>query len=1060
MDKALAALQEHRFDGVHSLESVWQDSALHVDALHAAGRARILTAFAEAEEAAARGASASPAGLFLVGGKGLGKTHLLGSVRRQVWERKGYFFLVELLDGRSFWPCVVNAYLDGLTRPLPDGRRQIDVWTERMASRFGLKKSSGEYKFLVGPHFDAKLVNLLIQRFRTLEPGRPRLPDGFMRLDADDALRALILFKSTHPQAVLGQMMLLGLPLDDADRRALGFHQSTLGARACAFAVSALLGQTGASLVAFDQLDVLLDTLAVTQQPDQLAQIAHGLMDMKEHTTTTLTVVSCFPETMSYIEQKAVGAARDRFRPAPVTLSRQIDGPVAEEIVTRRFASGNARAGFTPPYPTWPVARGAFAPDALPLFTPRELIGAVARHVGRCLEAGAASELASFGDPVPRPPAPKPPATDDLTRLDRMFQEFRAIPIPRPDPKEEDATMPALLKAGLEAWINERPDEGRYVFETDFGKGTPALHARLRKSLNDSSEAEEIWSFLAIGATHHATVRARLRQAKVATGAGLLKDLRHLVILRDEPWPGGPATAAAVADLEQDGGQVHPLTVDEIGRLAALRSMIEAQPAGLTLWLRTRRPTRQIALLARCLRSGPDDDAGPPEPRPASGTKGVIAPLPRRAPEPAPGAADLPQGSPDDPAVMPLGSAAGRAPGDLPVALPLARLRQHVAIFAGSGSGKTVLIRRLVEQAALRGVSSIVLDSNNDLSRLGEAWPAPPKGWIEGDIARAHRLAETADVVIWTPGRADGRPLNLRPLPDFASVLGDPFELEQAVDMATATLAPLAGCDGTTQTAQRARAVLKGAIELFARQGGGDLSGFIGVLAALPDTASGIRSAPALAAGLADNLLAQRQLNVLLRDQGEPLDPGLLFAPAAGKVARISVVSLSGLPDQAVRESFVNQLQMALFAWLKRNPSKAELGGLYVMDEAQNFAPAAAATACRQSTLSLVAQARKYGLGLVFATQAPKGIHNGITGNCTTQFFGRLNHPTQIAAAKELAAARAGSVDDISTLSAGQFYASSEGLAVTRLAIPNCLSHHPSSPPSDDEVIRRARAAG
>ena len=62
----------------------------------------------------------------------------------------------------------------------------------------------------------------------------------------------------------------------------------------------------------------------------------------------------------------------------------------------------------------------------------------------------------------------------------------------------------------------------------------------------------------------------------------------------------------------------------------------------------------------------------------------------------------------------------------LPVSVELEALRKHIAIFAGSGSGKTVLIRRLIEECALQGVSSIVLDPNNDLARLGDAWPEEP----------------------------------------------------------------------------------------------------------------------------------------------------------------------------------------------------------------------------------------------------------------------------------------------------------------------------------------------
>ena len=117
------------------------------------------------------------------------------------------------------------------------------------------------------------------------------------------------------------------------------------------------------------------------------------------------------------------------------------------------------------------------------------------------------------------------------------------------------------------------------------------------------------------------------------------------------------------------------------------------------------------------------------------------------------------------------------------------------------------------------------------------------------------------------------------------------------------------------------------------------------------------------------------------------------------------MISLVGLPNDEQRQHFVNQLQMALFAWVKKHPAgDRPLGGLFVMDEAQTFAPSGGRTATTESTLALASQARKYGLGLVFATQAPKGLHNRIPGNATTQFFGLLNAPAQIAAAQEMAA--------------------------------------------------------
>ncbi|MEV4399024.1 hypothetical protein [Nonomuraea sp. NPDC049607] len=102
--------------------------------------------------------------------------------------------------------------------------------------------------------------------------------------------------------------------------------------------------------------------------------------------------------------------------------------------------------------------------------------------------------------------------------------------------------------------------------------------------------------------------------------------------------------------------------------------------------------------------------------------------------------------------------------------------------------------------------------------------------------------------------------------------------------------------------------------------------------------------------------------------------------------------------------------------------------GLYVMDEAQALVPATPKTEALASTPTLASQARKYGLGLVVATQTPRGLHNHIAGNATTQFIGRINSPTQIEVVKGLARARGGRADRVGRLETGQFYAASEGI--------------------------------
>ncbi|MEU7741905.1 DUF87 domain-containing protein [Nonomuraea sp. NPDC049158] len=388
--------------------------------------------------------------------------------------------------------------------------------------------------------------------------------------------------------------------------------------------------------------------------------------------------------------------------------------------------------------------------------------------------------------------------------------------------------------------------------------------------------------------------------------------------------------------------------------------------------------------------------------------------------------------------------------------LKLSTLARHTAVFAGSGSGKTVFLRRLVEECALHGVSSIVLDSNNDLARLGDPWPTPPLGWGADDADKAARYLAETEVVVWTPGRSRGRPLSFQPLPDFAAVADDRDELDSALGLAVAALARRANVDGATAKASKGKAVLRQALEHFARMGGGDFPAFLGMLAALPFQVSRIDRADQIAAELGQLLTAATINDPLFAGDGEPADPGQLLTPSAGKRARVSVISFIGLSDDT-KPGFVNQLQMALFSWIKRNPARGRpLNGLYVMDEAQALVPATPKTEALASTLTLASQARKYGLGLVFATQAPRGLHNQIAGNATTQFIGRMNSPTQISVVQTLARARGGRADRVGRLDTGQFYTASEGISELLIRTPQCLSHHPADPLTEEEIMRRA----
>jgi DNA helicase HerA-like ATPase len=212
---------------------------------------------------------------------------------------------------------------------------------------------------------------------------------------------------------------------------------------------------------------------------------------------------------------------------------------------------------------------------------------------------------------------------------------------------------------------------------------------------------------------------------------------------------------------------------------------------------------------------------------------------------------------------------------------------------------------------------------------------------------------------------------------------------------------------------------------------------------------------------MADALREQLHLNPLLRVEGPVFDPAMLFGDdaAATRRARISIVNLISLPTQEMQQSFMGQLAATLFSWIKAHPTPPgrALRGLLVIDEAKDFVPSQKSTPSGDALIRLANQARKYGLGLVFATQAPKSINHQVIANCATQFYGRASSPEALDVIREQLRVRGGgSGDDVARLTTGTFYFCPEGRGATKIRTRTSLSHHPANPLDEAGVLERA----
>ncbi|MGK3986490.1 hypothetical protein WME99_25820 [Sorangium sp. So ce136] len=1121
---ALKAFEAIDFQSTQNLDSVWQDPRYDVPSLHQKGRREVL---AKVRSMAASQETGSPLGWVFVGPAGIGKTHMLSAIRREILKVPASFVLVHMTDVHDFWETVLLGFIDSLQRPAGTmDRTQGQLIVQHIAAQVRGGDGSAMTRELATLR-PPKLVNEMDALVQGL--GRAHRAQT---LKHADTLRALVLLNSDDMElSNLGYAWLQGHGVDESDMKKFDFNIREKRPSAVVEGLSWLTSLRCPTVIAIDQLDAIVTEhhlLAdASSVPDEhtarqiisrniIESVGRGLMELRDVTRRTLTVVACLLETWDKMKATALKSTTHRYED-PRILVHLSDVAMAEDLVSARLDDGYKRSGFTPPYPRWPFAPSAFASIADGGKSPRDLLRRCEQHRRKCLDDERVSELTSFVAEEAPPRSTKiAPAHSEATlrehawldaELERLRASVKSLKgVIEPDGEDE---MGDLLRAGCELVVAEQtPDpDVEIVIDAQSGeqRNYPALHARVRQIFTAHHDRERHLCLRALTRDNAIAFQARLTAAVTASGIDRQIEFRKLVLVRNAPVPSGAKTTALMAKARAAGAELTAANEGDLRVLAALvalRGDKRVKRDTFEPWLRERRPASQLALmkpvvdwLARSPQAaapGNPQAAAPGNAAPAAAAAGAAAAAPG-SPPPAASSTTAAPGSPPPAAsstiaattvvataavtlsvsssaaqMGPAASAArpivaighhviGERLGALQV-IPAEDLKQHVVVLAGAGSGKTVLLRRLIEETALLGIPSIVVDGANDLTRLGEPWPERPGPFTGEDAEKAARYHAQTDVIVWTPGRSSGNPLHLGLIPDFAAVAQDPDDLTQTIAMTASTLAAMAG----RKTDEKARAILHSALRFFVQEGGGDLSAFLDVLGDLPDAASlKISTARKVATALTDSLRAAVQTNPLLHQEGEPLDPGVLFGVGSER-PRVSVLSLVGLPGLDAPLQFVNQLAMTLFTWVKKNPCPPDrpLRGLLVIDEAKDFVPSQGSTPCKESLIRLVAQGRKYGLGVVFATQAPKSIDHNVIANASTQFYGKASSPAAIETVEEQLRVRGGTKFDVATLPKGRFYLAGNSMAApVKVAVPMCLSHHPPSPPDEDGVLRRARAS-
>ena len=354
----------------------------------------------------------------------------------------------------------------------------------------------------------------------------------------------------------------------------------------------------------------------------------------------------------------------------------------------------------------------------------------------------------------------------------------------------------------------------------------------------------------------------------------------------------------------------------------------------------------------------------------------------------------------------------------------------HAVCVGMTGSGKTGLCVGLLEEAALDGIPALIIDPKGDLGNLlltfpdlapadFEPWVDPgearrkgetPKEfaaktaalWERGlgewgqDGKRIKRLRDAAEFSIYTPGLAGGRPLRvLQSLEAPKSDAGrEDDALRERVQAAVSGLLSLLGVEADP-VRSREHVLLSNLLDRAWREGRDlGLATLIAEIQQPPFDRLGVMDLESFFPAKDRTELAMR-LNGLLASpgfaawlEGEPLDVQSLLYTADGR-PRHTILSIAHLSD-AERMFFVTVLLNEVVTWMRAQPGTSSLRAILYMDEVFGYLPPTANPPSKLPLLTMLKQARAFGLGLVLATQNPVDLDYKALSNAGTWFIGRL----------------------------------------------------------------------
>ncbi len=357
-------------------------------------------------------------------------------------------------------------------------------------------------------------------------------------------------------------------------------------------------------------------------------------------------------------------------------------------------------------------------------------------------------------------------------------------------------------------------------------------------------------------------------------------------------------------------------------------------------------------------------------------------------------------------------------------------LTTHAVVVGMTGSGKTGLCIDILEEAAIDHVPAIIIDPKGDITnllltfpelrpedfqpwvniddarrknmtieayaaRMADVWRKGLADWGEGP-ERIRMLKESAEFRIYTPGSDAGLPISIlaslrAPQLDWE---GNKELLREQIQGTVSALLGLVKIDADPLRS-REHILLSNIFEYYWQRGEDlDMARLIMAIQNPPVTKLGVFDVETFFPQK-DRFELAMDLNAIMAApsfqswlQGEPLDIDSLYFNEAGK-PRHSIFYIAHLSEPE-RMFFVTLLLEQLITWMRQQNGTTSLRALMYMDEVFGFFPPTANPPSKKPLLTLMKQARAYGLGVILTTQNPADLdYKGLT-NAGTWFIGKL----------------------------------------------------------------------